>query len=456
MVDSHFFALTPLHCQNTQNREKHTVANFAISGAQWGDEGKGKIVDVIAPKFDVVIRYQGGPNAGHSVVFDGDRFALHVLPSGIFQKHTINVIANGVVVDPRALVREIEGITSRGIPITPDSLKISDRAHLILPYHAIIDQFRDHGEHGPKIGTTGKGIGPAYEWKAARSGLRFCDVADRPVFLEKLAKEWRSIQKNFGHIETLKDWSFDRLVEELTPSLDILSPFVTDTVVLLAKARADGKKLLFEGAQAALLDIDFGTYPFVTSSNASSLGVSAGAGVPLRTVDEVVGIFKAYTSRVGEGPFPSELEDRDGERIRVAGHEFGTTTGRPRRCGWLDLVALNYTHTLNQFSTLAITKLDILDQFDTIKVADSYTIDGVQVDHFPASAEKLERAKPHYREFPGWNQDISSVRTYDELPEAAKRYLDFIESFVGCPIGIVSVGPDREQTILRKDRIPGL
>lgn len=432
------------------------MANFAISGAQWGDEGKGKIVDVIAPRFDVVIRYQGGPNAGHSVVFNGERFALHVLPSGIFQKHTTNVIANGVVADPQALVREIEGITSRGIQITPDSLKISDRTHLILPYHAIIDQFRDRGEGGPKIGTTGKGIGPAYEWKAARSGLRFCDVLDRPLFLEKLAKEWRNVQKNFAYIEALEAWSFDRLVEELTPSLDILAPFVTDTVVLLAQARAESKKLLFEGAQAALLDIDFGTYPYVTSSNASSLGVSAGAGVPLRTVDEVVGIFKAYTSRVGEGPFPTELDDEDGERIRVAGHEYGTTTGRPRRCGWLDLVALNYTHTLNHFSFLAITKLDILDQFDTIKVAVAYTIDGEETEHFPASCERLQRVKPVYREFPGWKQDISAVQRYQDLPEATKRYLEFIESFVGCPIGIVSVGPDREQTILRENLIPAI
>lgn len=430
------------------------MANFAITGAQWGDEGKGKIVDVVSPQFDLVIRFQGGPNAGHSVVFNGERFALHVLPSGIFQKHTQNIIGNGVVVDPQSLTKEIEGVTSRNIPITPANLKISQRAHLIMPYHRIIDQFRDKGDTGPIIGTTGRGIGPTYEWKAARRGLRFCDVVNRPLFEKKLKEECAYIQRNFSHIKELAAWTYERILEEVTPALDLLAPFVTDTVSLLADARKQGAKFLFEGAQAALLDIDFGTYPYVTSSNSSTLGLHAGSGVPLNTVDQTIGIFKAYTSRVGAGPFPTELHDETGENIRVAGHEFGTTTGRPRRCGWLDLVALRYTHLLNNYTYLAITKLDVLDDFDTIKVAVNYDVDGTISNQFPAAAETLEAVKPQYKEFPGWKKDLGQIRRYEDLPQEARTYLDFIESYMGCPIGIVSIGPDRDQTIIREGRLP--
>lgn len=430
------------------------MANFAITGAQWGDEGKGKIVDVVAPKFDLVIRFQGGPNAGHSVVFNGERFALHVLPSGIFQKHTQNIIGNGVVIDPVALVKEIEGITSRGIPVTADNFKISERAHLILPYHRLIDQFRDKGASGPVIGTTGRGIGPTYEWKAARRGLRFCDLLDRTRFEKKLAEEWAYVERNFSHVDALKELSFEKILAEIGPSLDFLTPFIADTITLIAEARNNNAKLLFEGAQAVLLDIDFGTYPYVTSSNSSALGIHAGAGVPLNTVDNVIGIFKAYTSRVGAGPFPSELENALGEKIRVAGHEFGTTTGRPRRCGWLDLVALKYTHTLSNYSYLAITKLDVLDDFDTIKVAVGYRLHGKEYPTFPAAAEDLQAVEPIYREFPGWKKDLGAVRNYQDLPEEARAYLEFIETYLGCPIGIVSIGPDRDQTIIRSGRLP--
>lgn len=430
------------------------MANFAITGAQWGDEGKGKIVDVVSPQFDVVIRFQGGPNAGHSVVFGGERFALHVLPSGIFQKHTLNIIGNGVVVDPASLVKEIEGVTSRGIAITPANLKISERAHIILPYHRIIDKFRDIGENGPVIGTTGRGIGPTYEWKASRRGIRFCDVVDPARFEKKLSQEWAFIRSNFSHIAELDRLSCEQIMEEVTAPLKRLVPHVADTITILAEARARGSRLLFEGAQAVLLDIDFGTYPYVTSSNSSALGIHAGAGVPLNTVDQVIGIFKAYTSRVGSGPFPTELNDSLGEAIRAAGHEFGTTTGRPRRCGWLDLVALKYTHLLSQYSYLAITKLDVLDEFDTIKVATGYTTEGSTTQSFPASCDILESLQPEYREFPGWKTSLANIRTYEELPKQARDYLEFIEDYMQCPIGIVSVGPDRNQTIIRPGRFP--
>lgn len=427
------------------------MTNFAVTGSQWGDEGKGKVVDILAGRFDYVIRYQGGHNAGHSVVFQGERYALHVMPSGVFHPKTTNVIANGVVVDPFQLVKEIEGLTSRGVELSTDNLKISDRVHLILPYHGIIDRHREGGSR--KIGTTGRGIGPAYEWKAARRGIRMCDVFHPDHFRALVAAELDQCFKLYGDVEELKAWSLDTMMQKLNPVLEQLKPHVADTVSLLAKARRDGATMLFEGAQATLLDVDFGTYPYVTSSNSCTVGITAGAGVPPATVDEVVGICKAYTTRVGEGPFPTELHEETGEAIRKAGFEFGTTTGRPRRCGWLDLVALRYTHLLNGYSTIALMKLDVLDGLEELKICTGYTIGDRAVDTVPACAQDLAQAQPVYETLAGWNEPTTHIRVYDDLPQAAKDYIAFIEKFVGCPIGLISVGPDREQTILRDRRL---
>ena len=428
------------------------MANFAVVGTQWGDEGKGKVVDILASKFDYVVRYQGGHNAGHSVVFKGERFALHVLPSGILNPKTINVIGNGVVVDPFALIKEIEGLAKRGITVSPENLKISDRAHVILPFHGILDRYRDSLSGQRKIGTTGRGIGPAYEWKAGRRGFRFCDIGHPDRLKDFLKMELTTISQLYHQVEELSQQDADTMVGQLLPALNFLHPFVVDSVSLLKEARVENKTLLFEGAQATLLDVDFGTYPYVTSSNSCAVGICAGAGVPPTSVQKVVGIFKAYITRVGEGPFPTELDDHHGEAMRKAGHEFGTTTGRPRRCGWLDLVALKYACNLNGFDTLAMMKLDVLDQFEEIRVCVAYRIGGKQVDAFPASLYDLQRAEPVYETLPGWQQDTGTIRSFEDLPDQAKNYIRFSEQHTGCPIGLISVGPDREQTMIRENR----
>jgi adenylosuccinate synthase len=426
------------------------LKNLAVAGAQWGDEGKGKVVDLLANRFDGVIRYQGGPNAGHSVVFGGQRFALHVLPSGIFHKDVINVIANGVVINPAGLVEEIRGLTTRGIEITADQLKISDRAHAILPFHRILDHYGESSAaENKKIGTTGRGIGPAYEWKVGRRGVRFCDLISDDRMRARLEEEVAFIKGRYPYVEDFKTLTAEDVFNEIKPSVDALRPFVCDSVTLIAEMRKTGKSLLFEGAQATLLDIDFGTYPYVTSSNSCTLGIPAGSGVPLNTVQASVGICKAYCTRVGHGPFPTELEDETGEALRKAGHEFGTTTGRPRRCGWLDLVALRYVQMLNGFDTLAIMKLDVMDGLDTVKLCVGYDLDGERIETLPAHPDDLSRVTPIYHEMPGWQTSLENVRNWDDLPEAARAYLEYVETFTGCSVGLVSVGPDREQTILR-------
>ena len=431
------------------------MTNLVVAGAQWGDEGKGKVVDVLARKFDYVIRFQGGHNAGHSVVFAGERFALHVLPSGVFNPNAVNLIGNGVVVEPFSLFKEIEGLRARGVELTPDNLKISDRAHIILPYHGIIDRFRDsHSEHR-KIGTTGRGIGPTYEWKAARRGIRFCDIRHPEHFCSLVRKELNLIRQSYRDVEELKEWDEETTLARLSPILTFLEPFVVDGVRLLHQAREEGRTLLLEGAQATLLDIDFGTYPYVTSSNSCAAGVSAGCGLPPSAIDGVIGITKAYATRVGEGPFPTEEFGPAGDDLRKAGHEFGTTTGRPRRCGWLDLVALKYACRVNGYDTLAIMKQDVLDELDEIRICHAYELDGEQIDWFPASVYDLERLKPIYRTLPGWKTNLTEIQQYDDLPQNARNYVDFIEDFVGVPVGLISVGPDREQTIIRDPRFFG-
>lgn len=425
------------------------LSNSAIIGAQWGDEGKGKVVDILAPQFDYVVRFQGGHNAGHTVVFKGERFALHVMPSGIFNPKTINVIANGVVVEPNSLVKELRGLRDRGVSVTPDNLKISDRAHIILPYHGILDRHRDSEPGQRKIGTTGRGIGPSYEWKASRRGIRFCDIKDRAALLAQIEGELAVIHQRYREIAELASSTAAQTLAVIEESLNVLEPFVVDAVTLLAEARDQNKTILFEGAQAALLDIDFGTYPYVTSSNSCGVGITAGAGVPPTAVNHLIGIFKAYTTRVGEGPFPTELHDETGDEIRKAGVEFGTTTGRPRRCGWLDLVALKYARRINGFNTFAMMKMDVLDGLDEIRVCTSYELNGQETDAFPASLSDLSAVKPNYATLPGWKSPTTDITNYDDLPALAKDYISFIEKNVGCPIGLVSVGPDREQTIIR-------
>lgn len=425
------------------------LKNTVIIGTQWGDEGKGKVVDLTARHFDLVVRFQGGHNAGHSVVAGGKRYALHLLPSGILSPGILNVIANGVVVDPFALVKEMDGLIAQGVAISPENLVISDRAHLIMPYHRLLDCHREAMPGQVKIGTTGRGIGPAYEWKAGRRGIRFCDYKQRDHFAVLLRREIESVHRLYPQIEELKEWDIESTLERLLPVLDRLRAHVRDTVTLLADARRENKQILFEGAQATLLDVDFGTYPYVTSSNSCAAGVTAGAGVPASTIEHTIGIFKAYTSRVGEGPFPSELKDETGDHLRDKGHEYGTTTGRPRRCGWLDLVHLRHAEALNGFTTLAMMKLDVLDELEEIQVCTSYELDGETVQALPASSHDLLRAKPIYDSLPGWRSDTSKVRCFEDLPEQARAYIEYIEQAVGRPVGLVSVGPDREQTIIR-------
>ena len=415
-----------------------------VLGLQWGDEGKGKVVDVLTPSYKVVARFQGGPNAGHSLVFDGDSFVLHTVPSGIFREGTVNVIGNGVVIDPVILMEEIHAIEKRVGPID-GKVVISKRAHLILPTHRTLDAASEAAKGKTKIGSTLKGIGPTYMDKTGRNGLRIGDILSG-----EFAEKYNALkQKHFGLLaqynfsyditEYEKQWM--AAVEELKRF-----PFV-DTEVYLNRILDEGTPVLAEGAQGSLLDIDFGTYPFVTSSNTLSSGVCTGLGIAPSRVGNVYGIFKAYCTRVGSGPFPTELFDEDGEKLRAIGHEYGATTGRPRRCGWLDMVALKYTVMMNGVTDLIMMKSDVLDAFDTVKVAVAYKEGDKVLESFPYDGGK--NVTPIYKEFPGWKTPLSGLRHYEEFPEAFKQYIAFIEAETGCRIKIVSVGPDREATVIR-------
>ena len=415
-----------------------------VLGLQWGDEGKGKVVDVLTPDYKVIARFQGGPNAGHSLVFDGDGFVLHTVPSGIFREGTVNVIGNGVVIDPVILMDEIRAIEQKAGDIT-GKLVISKRAHLILPTHRMLDAASEAAKGKSKIGSTLKGIGPTYMDKTGRNGLRIGDILS-PEFKNK----YEALkQKHFGLLSQY-DFKFDitdyekqwmKAVEEMKRFAFI------DSEVYVNKALDEGTPILAEGAQGSLLDIDFGTYPFVTSSNTMSAGVCTGLGVAPTRVGKVYGIFKAYCTRVGSGPFPTELFDADGELLRQIGHEYGATTGRPRRCGWLDLVALKYAVMMSGVSDLIMMKSDVLDDFDTIKVAVAYK-DGDQVlENFPYDGGI--GIEPVYKEFPGWKTPLSGLRRFEDFPQAFKDYIAFIEAETGCRISIVSVGPDRNATVVR-------
>lgn len=417
-----------------------------VVGAQWGDEGKGKIVDALSRDADLVARYQGGPNAGHSVIHQGRTLVLHLIPSGILNPGTRCLIGNGVVVDPVALRREVEMLEALGVDVRP-RLGVSDRAHLILPHHRAVEAAAEQGPGA--IGTTGRGIGFAYRDKAARVGLRVSDLYDRPHFVTAVDRVLARLRLEFPEAATLETMSGTALHDELAPLAEWLRPMVQDVSAILFDGLAHGQRVLLEGAQGTLLDLDHGTYPFVTSSPASAAGAPLGVGLGPRAITHVIGVTKAYTTRVGNGPFPSEMPETEAARLREAGEEYGATTGRPRRCGWLDLPALRYAVRVNGLDELIVTKLDVLDAFDEIQVAVSYTMDGRPVDGFPADARTLERCTPVFRRFAGWRAPTTSVRRWEGLPAPAREYLEWVEREAGVRIGRVSVGAGRDQEIVR-------
>jgi adenylosuccinate synthase len=421
-------------------------AVWVILGAQWGDEGKGKIVDLLSENADIVVRYQGGANAGHTVSFDGKTYILHLLPSGIFHQNVTCVIGNGVVIDPIALMDEIEMVKSAGVDIK-GRLLISHNAHLIMPYHKLLDKIYDQGED--KIGTTGRGIGPAYVDKYARVGIKVVDLLDREILCRKLRKNIEAKNEILEKIYGATKLDVEKIIDEYIEFDKKIDEFVTDTALYLNNAIKEKKKILLEGAQGALLDIDHGTYPFVTSSNPTAGGASTGSGIPPTKINGVIGVIKAYTTRVGEGPFPTELKDEIGDYIREKGVEFGATTGRPRRCGWLDLVSLRYSIMINGIDKLALTKIDVLSELDEIKICVSYEINGKKLKSFPTNPEALSKVTPIYETLKGWKKDLSNISSYSELPAEAKEFVEAIELFTGVEISIISIGADRKQTILK-------
>jgi len=426
------------------------VANVVIVGTQWGDEGKGKVVDLLAEKADMVVRFQGGNNAGHTMVVGGEQFICHLIPSGILQKKTC-VIGNGVVVDPAVLLDEIDALSSRGVDVGPDRLKICEKAHLIMPYHRAVDTAREQFKGDKKIGTTGRGIGPAYEDKATRRGIRFVDLLDPEIFAETvmaILDEKNFYLKNYLSAETLEPAA---IIDQYQAYARRLAPHVTNISVVINDAIKDGRQVLFEGAQGTHLDIDHGTYPYVTSSNTLAGNACCGSGVGPKKINGVIGIVKAYTTRVGQGPFPSELFDDIGDKIQARGAEFGATTGRRRRCGWLDTVILKNAVRLNGLTGLAITKLDVLDGLESLKICTGYAYKGEVLDVFPASLKVLGDCRPVYETLPGWSEDISGIRKLEDFPANARSYLDRIEEFTQTPIDIISVGADRDQTIVLKN-----
>ena len=414
-----------------------------LVGTQWGDEGKGKLIDVLTRDVDMVIRFQGGNNAGHTVEIGDEHYVLHLIPSGIFRPNVVNVIGNGLVVDVLGLVEEMKGIAAKGFPV--DNIRLSNRAQLIFEYHKRADALKESSAGTKKIGTTKRGIGPAYADKMNRTGIRGIDLTRPERLEEQFRAEAAKYNKQFAE-HGIAPLDIDAEWERVREAADYLKDYVCDTVYLINDAIKSGRKILCEGAQAALLDIDHGTYPFVTSSNTVSGGACTGAGIAPQKIRDVWGVIKAYTTRVGEGPFPTELFDQDGETLRQVGHEFGATTGRPRRCGWFDAVAGRYACMVDGVNKLAVTKLDVLDSFDKIGVCVAYEIDGKVTKEFPASVEELAAARPVLELLPGWKQDISGVSSYDELPENAKKYLERITELVDSELAIVSVGPRRDQT----------
>jgi len=423
------------------------VSNIVIVGTQWGDEGKGKIVDLLAEYADMVVRFQGGNNAGHTMVVNGEQFISHLVPSGILQKKTC-LIGNGVVVDPSVLVEELDKLKNKGIDVGPNLLKISEKAHVIMPYHKQIDLARERMKGDQKIGTTGRGIGPCYEDKASRRGIRFVELIDAEVFKETVHAVLE--EKNFylKHYLSAEPLDPESIVDQYQGYAERLAPHVVNISIVMNQAVKAGKQILFEGAQGTHLDIDHGTYPFVTSSNTVSGNACCGAGIGPKEITGVIGIVKAYTTRVGRGPFPTELFDEIGDTIQKKGAEFGATTGRKRRCGWLDTVLLRNAARLNGLTGLVITKLDVLDGLESLKICTGYEYNGETLDDFPAALKTLVACKPVFETLPGWSEDISGIRKLEDLPKNARRYLDRIEELLETPIDIVSVGPGRDETII--------
>ena len=417
-------------------------------GTQWGDEGKGKIIDVLAPKADYIVRFQGGNNAGHTVVVNDEKFILQLLPSGIINSKGKCIIGPGVVVDIEVLLKEINELEKRGKNL--DNLFIDERAHLIMPYHIEIDKAREEARGENKIGTTQRGIGPCYIDKIARNGIRTGDLLEMDRFKDKL--EWNIKDKNDMLQRYGKEtFELEALYEKYVDLAQKIKHRIIDAVSEVNEAVDNNKTVLFEGAQALMLDIDYGTYPYVTSSSPTAGGAAVGAGVSPRKIERVLGVMKAYTTRVGEGPFPTEEDNETGEILRKTGGEYGSNTGRPRRCGWLDLVIGKYGVMINGLTDIVLTKLDVLDGFDKVKIAVAYEIDGKRYVNYPPNLRKSKEIKVIYEEFDGWKEDISKIKNYDELPENCKKYIKFIEEFLGCPVSMVSVGPERTQNIYLKD-----
>jgi len=424
-----------------------------LVGLQWGDEGKGKVIDALSERFDVVARFQGGANAGHTVHIGGEEFVLHLVPTGILRPGALCVMGNGMVVDPRALVEEIDGLLERGVEVA-DNLRISDRAHVVMPHHKALDAAKESRRGRDRIGTTGRGIGPCYADKASRCGIRFAEMLEPDRFRARLEPLMELNNRILEKVYGAEALDCEAVYEEYCAYAERLRPYITDTVPLMHRALDEGRNILLEGAQGCLLDVEFGTYPFVTSSDVLA-GAAAGTGIPPNRIDRVIGLAKAYCSRVGTGPFPTEQDNEIGETIRstiekAGGREYGATTGRQRRCGWLDAVALRHTARLAGVNSIAVSVLDVLGAFETIKVCTRYRLDGVEVETFPASADALEQVEPLYEELPGWSCDIAHVRSWDELPAQARAYLDMMARAAGAPVEFVSIGPDREQLIRRQ------
>lgn len=426
------------------------MSTYVVVGLQYGDEGKGKITDVLSAKSDFVVRFQGGDNAGHTVYVGEEKFVLHLLPSGVLQCKGKCIIANGVVVNPKSFIKEIGQIESKGL--RTNHVFISKRAHVIMPYHILLDTYREEEKGGTEIGTTKKGIGPCYEDKIARVGIRMVDLLNPEILRDKIEKNLKVKNALFEKYFEKEPMDVETIYNEFVAIGQQLKDRIVDTEVELNEAIKAGKNVLFEGAQALMLDIDFGTYPFVTSSSPSTGGVCAGAGVPPTALQNLIGVSKAYTTRVGNGPFPSELDNELGEEIRKVGNEFGATTGRPRRTGWLDLVSLKHACMINGINNLVITKLDVLSGIKPLKIVTHYkTEDGKLIDYFTSSTTKLYDYEPIYKELDGWNEDITKARSYDDLPLNAKKYIEYIEEYLGINVYLVSVGPERSQNIIRKE-----
>ncbi|MEJ9210163.1 adenylosuccinate synthase [Bacillus smithii] len=420
------------------------MSSVVVVGTQWGDEGKGKITDFLSEHAEVVARYQGGNNAGHTVRVNGVTYKLHLIPSGIFYKEKICVIGNGVVIDPKALVEELNYLRDHGV--STENLRISDRAHVILPYHLKLDEVEEERKGANKIGTTKKGIGPAYMDKAARVGIRIADLLDREIFEEKLAHNLKEKNRLLERFYETEGFKLEDILEEYYEYGQQIKKYVCDTSVVLNDAIDEGRRVLFEGAQGVMLDIDQGTYPFVTSSNPVAGGVTIGSGVGPTKINHVVGVCKAYTSRVGDGPFPTELHDEIGDHIREVGREYGTTTGRPRRVGWFDSVVVRHARRVSGITDLSLNSIDVLTGLKTVKICTAYRYKDQILSHYPANLRVLSECEPVYEELPGWTEDITGCKTLDELPENARHYVERISQLTGIPLSLFSVGPDRSQT----------